>query len=257
MQHVKNYYARRELENAIKTAKKLGFKVIYSDTDSLFVTKQHMSITTIKKLIQEITNITGLPISLQDYFRVIIFPKSSNPERRTLKRYYGLTQKGNIVIKGITATRADTPHLIKRAQIEAIKTILSELDKNTLTRIPEKINEIYNEYFKIIKEGQAKLSELIVRKKLRKNPSEYKTNQPHIVIAKNMLQAKKEDEIEYIYTGSRSKNPHEKATTPNKAKHYDKIKYLEMLKKSIDEVYNPIKEIMEKTPIKQNLSKVG
>ncbi len=252
-----NYYARIEMENAIKTAKKQEFKVVYSDTDSLFVTKQNMNIEEVNELIQKIRNATSLPVSLQDYFRVIVFTKTSNAKRRVLKRYYGLTREGNIVIKGITSVRTDTPPLIKKAQIEAIETTLTLLEKNTPWKIPEKISEIYNKYFEMIKEGQVKLSELIIKKKLRKDPSEYRTNQPHVIIAKHIKQATKEDEIEYIYTGSRNKNPHERATTPNRAKYYDKIKYLEMLKKAINEIYEPIKEIIEENATKTILSKVG
>lgn len=67
---------------------------------------------------------TGLPVSIEHNFRfLILLPLEAIERIEALKQYYGITQNGELVVRGIEARRHDTPNLIKKFQTELLYSI--------------------------------------------------------------------------------------------------------------------------------------
>ena len=194
------------------TAKKIeekGYKVIYSDTDSVFVETNLAKEKTEKlgKELQEYINKFYDELVKTDYNRKsflelefkknyisLMLPKVRNAEKETgsKKRYAGLIEKvgkEEVEIVGLEAIRGDWTQAAKDFQIELLNKIFHRQDP---------INFI-KEYIKKINDGKID-SKLVYRKSIRKNLDEYtKTTPPHVKAARK-LDKLESNIIEYYIT---------------------------------------------------------
>ncbi len=201
-------YFSLEMANAIThfgqmiiqlTAKKIeekGYKVIYSDTDSVFVETSLAKEKTEKlgKDLQEYINKFYEELVKKEYDRnsflelefkknyiALMLPKVRNAEKETgsKKRYAGLVEKNGkeeVEIVGLEAIRGDWTEAAKDFQIELLNKIFHRQDP---------INFI-KEYIKKINNGKID-SKLVYRKSIRKNLEEYtKTTPPHVKAARKL-----------------------------------------------------------------------
>ncbi len=240
-----NKFSRMIVEKSIKIAENHGFKVIYGDTDSIFVTKEKMNREDVERLTNILRKATGLPMDVENYYKYIAFPPSRTRKGSALKRYFGVTNDGRIVVKGIMAVKRDTPKIIKDAQIEMIQTLSKVENGKQLTKILDIIGRIYKKYKNRILTGKVAREELAIEKKLGKDPWDYKTTQPHI-IASRKLNARKGETVKYIILSSRSSNPNNKIILIEEYRGvFDKSKYVELLKEAYREIILTIKDGIE------------
>lgn len=194
------------------TAKKIeekGYKVIYSDTDSVFVeTNLDKEKTTkigedLQKYIndfyegfvkKEYNRKSFLELEFKKNYLSLMLPKVRNSEKETgsKKRYAGLVEKNGkeeVEIVGLEAIRGDWTQAAKDFQIELLNKIFHKQDP---------INFI-KDYIKKIESGKLN-DKLIYRKSIRKNLKEYtKTTPPHVKAARQ-LDNLESNIIEYIVT---------------------------------------------------------
>ncbi|MDK2795546.1 MAG: polymerase, archaea type [Archaeoglobaceae archaeon] len=175
-------WGRHFIKTSAKIAEELGFKVLYGDTDSIFVSKPGKSLNELKeevdRLISEISNKLPVQIELDELFKTIFFVEK--------KRYAGLTADGKILVRGLEVRRGDWCELAKRAQRGVIEIILKE--KN-----PQKALDYIREIVRSIKEGKVKLEDYVIYKGLTKKPSKYESVQAHVKAVK------KAEEIGIVY----------------------------------------------------------
>jgi DNA polymerase I len=114
-------WGRHFIKTSAKIAEQMGFKVLYGDTDSIFVSKP-VGIEELKKevdkLIERISKELPVQIELDELFKTIFFVEK--------KRYAGLTIEGKILVRGLEVRRGDWCELAKRAQKEVIEILLRE-----------------------------------------------------------------------------------------------------------------------------------
>ena len=120
---------RLSREILIKTKdiiQKLGYELIYADTDSVFI-KSNSEITTTDHYDQVVSTLrkeTGLPISIEHNFKfLVLLPLEASEKIEALKQYYGVTHEGQLVVRGVEIRRHDTPNLIKQFQTELLSTL--------------------------------------------------------------------------------------------------------------------------------------
>ncbi len=225
------------------TAKKIeerGYKIIYSDTDSVFIEANLSKEKTISlgKDLQNYINSfyeefvkkeynrkSFLELEFKKHYLSLLLPKLRNTEKEkgSKKRYAGLVEKNgkeDIEIVGLEAIRGDWTEAAKDFQIELLNKIFHKQDP---------INFI-KDYIKKIESG--KLNEkLIYRKSIRKNLSDYtKTTPPHVKAARQ-LENLESNVIEYLITI-------EGPEPIQKLKH--KIDYEHYIKKQITPIANTI-----------------
>jgi DNA polymerase elongation subunit (family B) len=121
-----NRLSREILINTKDIVQKLGYELIYADTDSVFIKNNNGIATTdhYEKIVSILRNETGLPISIEHNFKfLVLLPLEASEKIEALKQYYGVTYEGKLVVRGVEIRRHDTPNLIKQFQTELLSTL--------------------------------------------------------------------------------------------------------------------------------------
>ena len=206
-------FGRYYIQEVIKKAEKEGFKVIYGDTDSIFV---QGTVSKAKSFAKKINSLFPDPIDIEYrgiYKRGFFVSKK--------KRYALIDSKDNITIKGFETVRGDWCSIAKETQKKVIKKILQE-KHNAAAK------ELRKAAIKIEKEN-AKISDVTLSVQLTKPISQYKAKAPHVEAAKKLIKSGKKVEvnsiIKYVIT-DRPGSISEKAEPVSSAKSYDKKYYI-------------------------------
>ena len=163
-------WGRQTIRHAIKIAESLGLKVIYGDTDSLFVTYDKEKV---EELIKRIKDELGLDIKIDKVYKRIFFTEAK-------KRYAGLLTDGRIDIVGFEAVRGDWAEIAKEVQEKITEILLKE---GSTDKAIEYVRKVITE----LKQGKVPLNKLIIWKTLSKRLDEYSVDAPHVVAAKKLL----------------------------------------------------------------------
>jgi DNA polymerase elongation subunit (family B) len=239
-----NKLSREVLLKTIDIVQKLGLEVIYADTDSVFIKDNRMTVSTNRhaKVIDTLCIETGLFVSIEHDFKfLILLPLEANERIETLKQYYGITQDGELVVRGIEARRHDTPNFIKKFQTELLYTlfdcnnvdeIITKGYENALLLVTRTIDKI------MIGGAEITQDDLVISKLLGQNIEKYKSLFPHVCAAiqigtdKDSLPSKG-DNIKYIYTDAQHSNPLCRVTPVKDIEkenlRYDREEYREMI----------------------------
>ncbi|MGC8664502.1 MAG: DNA polymerase domain-containing protein [Nitrososphaeria archaeon] len=194
-----NRISREIMVKAKETAESMGFSVIYGDVDSIFVYKSGSGENEYKELARVISERAEIPAALDKIFRSIAFMRTRSVKGLTaIKRYFGITEDGEIEARGIELRRSDTPELIKAFQKELIKSIYAcssyeEAQKRALNLAPV----ILSNYIEIIREKSVKVDLLVINKRLGKDPYSYKANVAQKILGLT-LGAKAEEKISFV-----------------------------------------------------------
>ncbi len=163
-------WGRQTIRHAIKIAESLGLKVIYGDTDSLFVTYDKEKV---EELIKRIKEELGLDIKIDKVYKRIFFTEAK-------KRYAGLLTDGRIDIVGFEAVRGDWAEIAKEVQEKITEILLKE---GSTDKAIEYVRKVIAE----LKQGKVPVNKLIIWKTLSKRLDEYSVDAPHVVAAKKLL----------------------------------------------------------------------
>ncbi len=161
---------RDTIIQSISTAKDLGLKVLYGDTDSLFVNYDK---NLVGKFLDAMEKRLGLDISLSQVYKRILFTKAK-------KKYAGIREDGEIEVVGLEAIRGDWSTIAKDVQNKVIRIVLEQANP---TRAVDYVRSITRE----TKVPEIPLTSYIIWKKLTKPLGRYEVNAPHVEAAKKML----------------------------------------------------------------------
>lgn len=243
-------FAREIIQTTAKEIEKKGYKVIYSDTDSVFVEtnlEKDKANKLGKELQENINNFykdyvkktynrpSYLELQFDKQFISMIIPqlrmqKEDGEQKAAKKRYAGLVEKDGkeeLEITGMEAIRGDWTEAAREFQ----KELLMKLFKK------EPIEPFIKSYVKKIKEGKLD-SQLVYRKSIRKSLEEYtKTTPPHVKAAR-LLDKIESNIIEYYITT-------EGPEPLQKLKH--KIDYEHYIEKQIAPIANQVLILLGKS----------
>ncbi len=205
------HFAQFIIKLTAEEIEKLGYKVIYSDTDSVFVLtglskqkaealgkqlEQHIN-TFYKNYIKKKYNRDSfLELQFEKLYLSLLFPKiradKEESRKAAKKRYAGLLEKAGkeeLQITGLEAIRGDWT--------EAAQEFQKELFMKAFHKEP--IEKFIKEYIKKVKSGKLD-DQLIYRKSIRKELHEYtKTTPPHVKAAR-LLDKLEGNVISYVIT---------------------------------------------------------
>lgn len=162
-------FGRESIQQAISLAKELNLKIIYGDTDSIFVSYEPDKLI---KLTEKINQELKLEIKIDKIYKKVFFTEAK-------KKYVGLTEEGFLDLVGIEAVRGDWAQIAKEIQMEILKKILiEESEEGAIEFVKSKIEDL--------KKLRIKLSDLIIWKSLTKPIEKYEVNAPHVSAAKKL-----------------------------------------------------------------------
>ena len=233
-----NRIARETLVKSMKIAREHGFGIIYGDSDSLFVKKPDADGEDYEALAHEIAAATNLPIKFERHFKfLVLLPRSSDPRMKAARRYYGLLTDGRLFYRGIELRRRDTPPYIKRMQEEMMRLLFNaEGIEEVLSRgVPRALDRL-REACRELRMGRVRLEELRIRKRLWREPRDYRGRPPHVTAARQLemkgAALRQGDLVEYVYLDADNRNPYLRVANTELVDHsrrsYDREKYVEL-----------------------------
>jgi DNA polymerase, archaea type len=160
---------RDTINKAIEIARKLKLKVLYGDTDSLFVEHDEKLVN---QFIKDIDKDLGLEINLGQLYKRILFTEAK-------KKYAGMLDDGELDVVGMEAIRGDWSNLARDVQNEVIRLVLQ--DGN-----PTKAKSYVINLIRELSSAKVPKSSLVIWKTLTKRPDDYEVNAPHVEVARKM-----------------------------------------------------------------------
>jgi len=175
------YFAKQNIKKAIEIFKKSGFKIVYSDTDSIAITlgnkTENQSLKILKKINKNLLGIMAL--DYEGLFKRGIWVTKRTGEFGAKKKYALIDEKNKIKIRGFETVRRDWCNLARETQNKVLQFILQDGNE-------KKALEYVKQTIKQIKNREIALEQLMIRTQLKKPIEEYKSINPHVTIAKKM-----------------------------------------------------------------------
>ncbi|HLD78408.1 MAG TPA: DNA polymerase domain-containing protein, partial [archaeon] len=173
-------FGRDYIQKVIAFAGKSGLRVLYGDTDSLFV---QMDSTAITGFLDQVN--AALPgvmeLEYKEYYKSGIFTVTK--EGAAAKKRYALLDFANrIVIRGFERVRRDWSVVAKQLQEEILLAVLR--DKS----VPRAVS-LAREAIARLRSGSVPLEDLVIHTQLTKPLSAYKQVGPHVVAAQKLAKA--------------------------------------------------------------------
>ncbi len=220
---------RFAIKQTIAKAEELGMKVLYGDTDSMFIWSPTED--KIKEIIRFIEETNKLELEVDKIFRYIAFSGLK-------KNYVGVTTDNELVIKGLLGKKRNQPEFIKKAFKEVVDTLVHVQKPREFLEHRDKIKEKIKEIYRRLKNMDYNLDELAFNVMLNKSLDEYVKNTPQHVKAALMLRPfginlTRGDVISYVKVKTKEGvKPVELA----KLSEIDTEKYLEAVRSTFEQV---------------------
>jgi DNA polymerase I len=161
---------RETITRTIAKAQSLSLKIIYGDTDSIFVKNERSKI---EELLKWVEKELELEIKVERQYVRILFTEA-------MKRYAGLLQDGSIDIVGLEVVRADWSDIARQVQEQVLENILRD-------QSPEKAIETVRTTIRRLQNGEVSIADLTIRKTLTKPIESYAVRAPHVEVARKLM----------------------------------------------------------------------
>ena len=172
-------YGRHFILKAISSAGNSGFKVIYGDTDSLFIqADERKACEFIRKFNKSLPGI--MEMDYQGFYKRGIFVPQSTKSYAAKKRYALIDNDGVLTVRGLETVRRDWCDLARKLQHDVLQFVLQKREKDAVAIVKRAVESV--------RKRNVKLEDIMVRTQLGKNLEEYKVTGPHIEVAKRLRQ---------------------------------------------------------------------
>jgi len=234
-----NAYAREILLGAKETLEAGGWRVVHGIVDSLWVQPvDGESQTPIPELCEQITAEESIPLEFEDHYDWICFVPLADSDAGALTKYFGrVSDRDEIVTKGIEAVQRSTPVYIESLQRELIWTLDRE-------RSVEAVAERLYRGIRELEAGRANPEDLLIRKRVSKSVNEY-TQRTQTVAA---LQRAKDqglprhpgEDVEYLVVDDSRRSKERVRLSHESLREYDTEFYRELALRAGESVLSPL-----------------
>jgi DNA polymerase I len=170
---------RYTIRETVRKAAELGLRVLYGDTDSLFIWNPDMN--KLKELQEYVEKNFGLDLEVDKVYKFVTFSGLK-------KNYIGVHPDGNVDVKGMVAKKRNTPEFLKREFAEVLDMLGSVNSPEDFVKIRRSIKDKLHKIYVGLKELDYNLDELAMRMALNKPLHEYTKNTPqHVKAAKQLV----------------------------------------------------------------------
>jgi DNA polymerase I/DNA polymerase-2 len=233
---------RWHILNMIEKARRVGFEVIYADTDSLALllkdkTKKQ-ALDWLKQVNKDLPK--AMELELEDFYVRGIFVTKRTGEVGAKKKYALLSESGKLKIRGFETVRRDWCDLAKEVQNHVIESVLR---KASIDEALAYIRKVVKE----IKDKKVDIKKLIIKTQVKKEIEAYEAYTPHVEIARRMLQkgipVRPGTLVEYVVCETKNKKAkiREKVKMPNEIedKEYDADYYINnQILPAVESIFN-------------------
>ncbi len=233
-----NAVARETLLVAKELAEDRGYEILHALVDSLYVRKPGATRDDFESLTEEIAARTGLPLAIEAVYRYVVFlPSRQFADVPVPNRFFAVAEDGALKVRGLELRRHDTPPLIARMQQEALDIVAEARDFPGYAAKLEEARELLRRYEESIADGSVAIEDLIVSKRLTREPREYSKANQTAIAAQQLLgsgvRLRPGQTVEYIITDARNRVPNDRVRAYalwDGWFGYDRRKYTELLR---------------------------
>ena len=169
---------RYTIRETVRKAAELGLRVLYGDTDSLFIWNPDEE--KLRELQEYVEKNFGLDLEVDKVYRFVTFSGLK-------KNYIGVYPDGTVDVKGMVAKKRNTPEFLKKEFAEVLSMLGSVETPEDFVKIREGIREKLHKIYVGLRELDYNLDELAMRMALNKPLNEYTKNTPQHVKAARQL----------------------------------------------------------------------
>jgi len=230
-------FARDVLLKTARMAEEHGFEVIHGIVDSLWLKKVDASPREVVDFCREVSDAVKVSLGVEGKYRWIVFlPSRVLKGVPVLNRYYGVLENGDIKLRGVEARRGDTPAFIVEAQMELIRKLAGATNlEGFRKKIPNGLG-ILRDYACRLIDGQFDLEDLLVTKRISKEPLSYTHDVFQAIAARQLAKAGFDvhagQTVQYLIVNAESKWVNERVAAAELLKpkmRYDVGAYVKML----------------------------
>jgi len=177
-------WAREYIKGVMDKAEEKGFKIVYGDTDSIFLELGDKTEQDAIYFLEEINrNLPGImELEYEGLFPAGIFVSTKGTDVGAKKRYALMDEEGELTIKGFEIVRRNYSPIGKDVQLNVLTILLSDKD-------PQKAMKYVRDKITKLKAGDIPIEELTITTQLTKMIEDYASIGPHVAAAK-LMQAK-------------------------------------------------------------------
>jgi DNA polymerase-2 len=241
-------YSRDVLLQAKETAEAGGFRMLHAIVDSLWLHKPAATRCDYEELARAITARTGLSIVLEGLYRWIGFlPSRVNPRMPVPNQFVGVFETGAMKMRGLEVRRSDAPPIVKQAQADLLHCLAEARSVAELRALVPEALEIIRAYRAYLREGCARLDELVIAKSVSQDPREYQHRTRTAIAAHDLLahgvRLQPGETIHYVITDATAPFAADRvraAATMDGACGYDAPAYEDLIVKAVLAILAPL-----------------
>ncbi|MDZ4226831.1 MAG: DNA-directed DNA polymerase, partial [Candidatus Pacearchaeota archaeon] len=220
-------FARKSIKDSIEKINGHGYRVIYSDTDSIAFLTQRKTEQETKEFLEHLnSDLPGImELELEGFFKRGLWVTKRTGTIGAKKKYALLGKDGKVKIRGFETVRRDWCSLARKTQNEIIRMVLQDGNEKRAV-------VLLKEIIKRVKQREVQREEIIIKTMLQKPLSEYKAISPHVIAARKMQEREIPisggNLIEYFIAETREKKKlvREKVKLPDEKGEYNIEYYL-------------------------------
>ncbi|HII65105.1 TPA: hypothetical protein HA280_06345 [Candidatus Woesearchaeota archaeon] len=172
---------RHYIRQVISKAQQAGFTVLYSDTDSVFLSLDGKTREGALHFVEGINkDLPGLmEMDFEGYYPAGIFVSAKMGPYGAKKKYALLSEKGALKIRGFETVRRNWSPVAKEAQEDVLNIILKEND-------PRKAVQHVRQVIRDLRERRIPLKKAVIRMQLVRELMDYTAKGPHVAAAQRL-----------------------------------------------------------------------
>ncbi|MCS7122547.1 MAG: DNA-directed DNA polymerase [Candidatus Micrarchaeota archaeon] len=170
---------RKTITRVIDMAEREGFRVIYADTDSIFII--YNTEDAVREFVDRLnSSLSGyMKIELEGLYTRGLFVHRKDESEGAKKKYALLRSDGKMKIRGFELVRRDWCQLARDIQQEVLDIVLRE---GNVERAVARVRDV----IKDLRERKVNPERLVIYTRLSKRPEDYDRDMPEVVAARKM-----------------------------------------------------------------------
>ncbi|MGY5863815.1 MAG: DNA-directed DNA polymerase I [Candidatus Thorarchaeota archaeon] len=174
-------YGRDAIQRTQKKAESMGIRVLYGDTDSVFL--DNPSEEQQEELVAWSSKDLGIDLEVEKTYKYVALS-----DRK--KNYIGVYKDGKVEVKGLSGKKRNTPDFAQEAFRKMLDVLSRVDDPEGFEQAKDEIREIVNNVIDGLEEKPPRFSpeELAFRIQLTKPLHSYDTDIPHVRAAKKLVE---------------------------------------------------------------------